>query len=65
MKILYITIFVIRKQFLNPKNSKTRILVLESIPTMRNPPDTQIVTHTQIVTPFLGLRKCDYLEPTQ
>ena len=59
MKILYITIFVIRKQFLNQKNSKTRILILESIRTMRNPPDTQIVT------PFLVLRKCDYLEPTQ
>ena len=43
--------------FLNQKHSDTRILISESMPTMRNPLSTQIVTHTQIVTPFSGLTK--------
>ena len=51
-------------------------MILESIPLMRNPPGTQIVTHTQIVTvcdchtypnshQFLVSRKCDHLETLQ
>ena len=49
--------------FLNQKNSNARILMLESIPTMRNPPSTQIVTKYQNSRTypksltFFGLRK--------
>ena len=36
-----------------------------SLPSMRNPSLTQIVTLTQILTPFLASRKCHYCEWTK
>ena len=44
--------YITKEVFSNRKNSNIRILILESIPTMRNPPNTQIVTKY-----FFGLTK--------
>ena len=66
----------LRKQFFNQKIifriiNKNRILIVESIPLMRNPPGTRIVTmypnsHTYSNSHrFLVSRKCDYLEALQ
>ena len=51
--------------------TKSPILILESIPKIRNPPLAKIVTFVKIVTffkivtPFSASRKCHYNEWTQ
>ena len=55
------------KDFLNQQkksrlSTKHHSLILQLLPAKRNPPDTQIVTLTKILTPFLASRKCHYYE---
>ena len=42
--------------------NQSPILIVESIPSIRNPSITQIVTFPEIVTPILTSRKCHYYE---